>query len=144
KSISRRMAMLLHQILTAIGVLLGVALSYFSSSYSLLLIFIVILGLLWFYSASYKRQFPVCNLVVALVAGLAVMLVGFVDVAVLRQQYYSLVVNTGIAEQIYAWTGGFALFSFLLTWIREVIKDMEDLEGDREMECRTMPIIWGI
>lgn len=144
KSISRRMAMLLHQILTVIGVLLGVALSYFTKSYSLLLIFIVIPGLLWFYSASYKRQFVVGNVVVALVAGLTVFLVGVVEVAVLRQQYYSQVVNTGIAEQIYAWTGGFALFSFLLTWIREVIKDMEDIEGDREMECRTMPIIWGI
>lgn len=144
KSISRRMAMLLHQILTFIGVLLGVLLSYFLKSYSLLLIFIVIPGLLWFYSASYKRQFMVGNIVVALIAGLTVLLVGMVEVAVLRQQYYSSVVNTGIAGQIYAWTGGFALFSFMLTWIREVIKDMEDLEGDREMECRTMPIIWGI
>ena len=22
-------------------------------------------------------------------------------------------------------------------------KDIEDVEGDREMECRTMPIVWG-
>lgn len=138
------MAMLLHQILTAIGVLLGIALSYFTKSYSLLLIFIVIPGLLWFYSASYKRQFMVGNVVVALVAGLTILLVGIVEVAVLRQYHYAQIVNTGIAEQIYAWTSGFALFSFLLTWIREAIKDMEDLEGDREMECRTMPIIWGI
>lgn len=144
KSISRRKAMLLHQILTVIGVLLGILLSYYSKSYSLLLVFIVIPGLLWFYSASYKRQFMVGNVVVALVAGLTVFMVGIVEVAILRQYYFSLVANTGIAEQIFAWTGGFALFSFLLTWIREVIKDMEDLEGDREMECRTMPIIWGV
>jgi 4-hydroxybenzoate polyprenyltransferase len=30
-----------------------------------------------------------------------------------------------------------------LTWAREVVKDIEDIEGDREMECRTMPIVWG-
>ena len=26
----------------------------------------------------------------------------------------------------------------------ESVKDIEDVEGDREMECRTVPIVWGI
>jgi 4-hydroxybenzoate polyprenyltransferase len=41
------------------------------------------------------------------------------------------------------WLGGFALFAFLLTWIREIIKDIQDQMGDRELECHTMPVIWG-
>jgi 4-hydroxybenzoate polyprenyltransferase len=38
----------------------------------------------------------------------------------------------------------YAAFAFVLTIIREAIKDMEDLEGDRKEGCRTMPIVWGI
>ena len=36
------------------------------------------------------------------------------------------------------------LFAFLMTLLREMVKDIEDIEGDREMECRTMPIVWGV
>ena len=35
------------------------------------------------------------------------------------------------------------MFAFLLTWIREIIKDMQDQMGDRELECHTLPIVWG-
>ena len=31
-----------------------------------------------------------------------------------------------------------------MTLIREVVKDMEDMEGDRKYECNTMPIAWGV
>ena len=48
-----------------------------------------------------------------------------------------------IRDSIYIWCGGFALFAFLLTWIREIIKDLQDQMGDRELECHTMPIVWG-
>ena len=38
----------------------------------------------------------------------------------------------------------YAGFAFIISLIREAIKDMEDIEGDRKYGCRTMPIIWGI
>ena len=37
--------------------------------------------------------------------------------------------------------GGFA---FIISLIREVVKDMEDIEGDIRYNCNTMPIAWGI
>ena len=51
-----------------------------------------------------------------------------------------MMLNPAIYRDLFAWAGGFAPFSFLLTWIREIIKDMEDIYGDREMECRTLPL----
>jgi 4-hydroxybenzoate polyprenyltransferase len=48
-----------------------------------------------------------------------------------------------VIRVIYTWLGGFALMIFLYTWIREVIKDLQDQMGDRELECRTMPIRLG-
>jgi 4-hydroxybenzoate polyprenyltransferase len=38
----------------------------------------------------------------------------------------------------------YASFSFIISVIREVIKDMEDIDGDRKNGCRTMPIVWGL
>ena len=48
------------------------------------------------------------------------------------------------ALSAYVWLSGFALFAFLIPLIREMVKDIEDINGDCEMECRTMPIVWGI
>lgn len=144
QSVSRHAAMLIHQVLTGFGVLCGLLLAYFGRSFTLAFVFIVVPGLLWFYSASYKRQFIIGNLVIAFVAALSVLVVGITQLAFLQKEYGKLIFETPIPSQIYSWIGGFALFSFLSTWIREIIKDMEDEKGDREMECRTMPIKWGI
>ncbi|HEY5593311.1 MAG TPA: geranylgeranylglycerol-phosphate geranylgeranyltransferase, partial [Paludibacter sp.] len=142
--ISRHTAMALHQVLTGLGVFCGLLLAYFAHSFTLAFIFIVVPGLLWFYSASYKRQFLIGNLVVSFIAALVVLVVGIAQLAFLQKEFGQLIFETPIPKQFYAWIGGFALFSFLCTWIREIIKDMEDEKGDREMECRTMPIKWGI
>lgn len=143
KVISKQTAMLTHQILTFFGMLLGLLLAWILKSFTLAFIAIVIPGLLWFYSASYKRQLIIGNLVVAFIAGLTVLVVGITEIAFLQKKFGNLIFETPIPAQIYAWTGGFAIFSFLLTWIREIIKDLEDEYGDRELECRTMPIVWG-
>jgi 4-hydroxybenzoate polyprenyltransferase len=37
----------------------------------------------------------------------------------------------------------YASFAFIISLIREVIKDMEDIEGDAQAGCKTMPIVWG-
>jgi len=141
--ISRHTAMALHQVLTGLGVFCGLLLAYFAHSFTLAFIFIVVPGLLWFYSASYKRQFMIGNLVVSFIAALAVLVVGIAQLAFLQKEFGQLIFETPIPKQFYGWIGGFALFSFLCTWIREIIKDLEDEKGDREMECRTMPIKWG-
>ncbi len=38
----------------------------------------------------------------------------------------------------------YAGFAFVISLIREVIKDMEDMEGDAKYGCKTMPVVWGI
>ena len=142
--ISKKMAMTLHQVLTAIGILAGLSLAYLAASPTLAFIFIVIPGLLWFYSASYKRQFMIGNLAVAFMAAMSVLVVAITEMAFLKKEYGDLLYETPIPGQVYGWLGGFALFSFLTTWMREIIKDIQDEAGDREMECRTMPIKWGV
>ncbi len=142
--ISRQNAMIIHQILTGIGVLCGLLLAFFVRSFTVGFIFIVISGLLWFYSASYKRQFITGNIVVAFMAAMSILVIGITQIADLQVEYGKLIYETPIPNQIYSWMGGFAVFAFLCTWIREIIKDIEDEKGDREMECHTMPIRWGV
>jgi 4-hydroxybenzoate polyprenyltransferase len=38
----------------------------------------------------------------------------------------------------------YAGFAFVISLIREVVKDMEDMEGDKKYGCKTIPIAWGI
>ena len=143
ETISKQQAMLLHQVLTGIGVVCGLVLAYLVQSFTVAFLFLVIPGLLWFYSASYKRQFLTGNLVVALNAGLSVLVVAIVAIADLNSEFADLIFRTTIPAEIYTWVGGFAVFAFAFTLIREIVKDLQDVEGDREMECRTMAIVWG-
>lgn len=144
KYFSRQSAMIMHQWFTALGVMCGLLLAYFTRSISLVFIFIIVPGLLWFYSASYKRQFLIGNLVVAFIAALTILVVGISELSLLSKHYGQLIYATAIPSDIYSWIGSFSIFAFITTLIREIIKDIQDEKGDREMECRTIIIKWGI
>lgn len=143
RSLTKQTAMLCHQIMTALGALTGIAVAIVLRSWSLTLIFIFVPGLLWFYSSSYKRQFVIGNLIVAFVAALVPLTIAIANADYLNQRFGELLHYTTIVRDLYLWIGGFALFAFLTTLIREILKDMQDQEGDRELECHTLPIRIG-
>lgn len=116
-------------ILMALGIAAGAVVAVWAKSWTIGFIFPIVAGLLWFYSASYKRQFLIGNLIVAFVAALVPMLI------LLIHMPYS-----GIWLPVF---GAYALFAFLLTLIREIIKDLQDQVGDREFECHSLPIVLG-
>jgi 4-hydroxybenzoate polyprenyltransferase len=41
------------------------------------------------------------------------------------------------------WVIGFSIFAFISTLIREIIKDMEDYEGDKKYACNTLSVVYG-
>lgn len=143
RSISKPAAMRLSMILSGIGIACGIAVAVVLKSLTIGILFVLIPGLLWFYSSSYKRLFMIGNLIIALLAGVTPIVVAMTNVAVLQLHYETILPYTTLVHDIYAWLGGFALFAFLLTWIREIIKDMQDQMGDRELECHSMPVVWG-
>ena len=141
RSISKPAAMRLSMILSGIGIACGIAVAVVLKSLTIGILFVLIPGLLWFYSSSYKRLFMIGNLIIALLAGVTPIVVAMTNVAVLQLRYETILPYTTLVHDIYAWLGGFALFAFLLTWIREIIKDMQDQMGDRELECHSMPVV---
>ena len=143
RSVSKPAAMRISIGLSGFGVICGLIVAGLLHSLTIAILFILIPGLLWFYSSSYKRLFMVGNLIIALLAGVTPMIVAMANVAILQLRYETIIPFTTLPHDLYAWLGGFALFAFLLTWIREIVKDLQDQMGDRELECHSMPVVWG-
>ena len=143
RSVSKPAAMRLSIALSGTGIACGIAAAVLLRSLTLGILFVIIPGLLWFYSSSYKRLFLIGNLIIALLAGLTPLIVAMANVAQLELLYASILPYMSLPHDLYCWLGGFGLFAFLLTWIREIVKDLQDQMGDRELECHSMPIVWG-
>ena len=73
-TIPKEEVMKIYQGLTIAGIALGIYLSYAIHSITLGFIYIVVPGMLWFYSSSYKRMLIVGNLIVALCSALVPLL----------------------------------------------------------------------
>ena len=142
--IERRQAMMLHNIFNIAGVALGFYISWKSGYFLAGMLFLVVSGLLYFYSASYKRQFLLGNIVVAVLTGMVPLLVGFYEWPALYRYYSVNAVNPPDFDFIFYWIGGFAFFAFLTTLTREIIKDIEDFEGDVAYGRNTLPVVLGI
>jgi 4-hydroxybenzoate polyprenyltransferase len=142
--ISRRKAMMFHSVFNIAGVAGGFYISARSGYFLLGIIFLIVSGLLYFYSASYKRQFLVGNMIVALLTAMVPFLVIIYEWPALNK-YYS-VFDGGMHNLsfLFYWIGGFALFAFITTLTREIIKDIEDFEGDLAFGRHTMPVVLGI
>ncbi|MBL7863449.1 MAG: geranylgeranylglycerol-phosphate geranylgeranyltransferase [Cyclobacteriaceae bacterium] len=121
KILSRRFVLLLHTVCSVSGVMIGFVLDWRIGIVNFLSAFF-----LWWYSNALKRLPFSGNFIVALLTGMAVIVVNML---------YPPMVAV-------AWV--YALFAFFMTLIREIIKDMEDLKGDDTFGCKTLPIIWGI
>lgn len=141
--ISKENAMRLSIGLSGVGMICGLVAAWLLRSSTIAILFAIIPGLLWFYSSSYKRLLIVGNVTIALLSALSPMMIAIANVAQLQLKYSTILPYTTLEHDIYAWVGGFSLFAFLLTWIREIVKDLQDQMGDRELECHSMPIVWG-
>lgn len=143
QTISKDEAMWAYRIATGIGVVLGLVASWIVRSWALAVIFVFVPGLLWFYSSAYKRQFLLGNLIIALSAALPPLLLAIANVGWMDRHFAIIMPYLTWSKDIFYWMSGFALFAFLLTWIREIVKDLQDQAGDRELECHTLPIVLG-
>lgn len=143
-TITRRQAMMFHNILNVLGVIGGTYVSARIGYIWLGIFFVLISGLLYFYSATYKRQFLIGNIIVAMLVAMVPMMVVIYDAAPIYVHYSQIVTDFPGVAVLFYWVGGFALFAFLTTLIREIIKDMEDCEGDRETGRKTIPVVSGL
>jgi 4-hydroxybenzoate polyprenyltransferase len=141
--IPRRRAMMWHNVLNIAGVAAGFYISWKAGYFWMGTLFLIVSGLLYFYSASYKRQFLVGNIIVALLTAMVPILVVIFEWPALYRYYAVNSVTPPHLSIIFYWVGGFAIFAFLTTLTREIIKDIEDFEGDMAYGRNTIPVVTG-
>jgi 4-hydroxybenzoate polyprenyltransferase len=145
KKLNRRWAIKLHILLNTLGIGLGTYISFYIGIPILALVFVFITGILWFYSTTYKRQFLIGNIIVAVLTALVPLMVILFEIPLLNKAYGPLLESLNADFfHIIMWVSAFALFAFLLSMIREIIKDVEDFEGDSAYGRQTMPIVLGV
>lgn len=142
--IPRRQAMMWHNLFNIAGVSAGFYISWKEGYIWLGALFLVVSGLLYFYSASYKRQFLIGNIIVAILTAMVPLLVVFYEWPPLYKYYTINAITLPKINLIFYWVGGFALFAFLTTLTREIIKDIEDFEGDVAYGRNTVPVVIGV
>jgi 4-hydroxybenzoate polyprenyltransferase len=142
KLIYPRHAMAYHLIFTISGIIMGAWVAYRTELFFLSVIFIMVSGLLWFYSTTYKRELLLGNIIVSLMIGMVAFLVLVFELPLLARAYGSDI--SPLVRTLITWVSGFSLFAFLLNLIREIVKDAEDFEGDQAFGKNTIPVVWGM
>ncbi|MEO7310699.1 MAG: geranylgeranylglycerol-phosphate geranylgeranyltransferase [Chitinophagaceae bacterium] len=145
--IHRRWAIFWHMFLSMTGVVLSFIVSFSLSDGYFVIGFINFLCviILWLYSTTYKRKILVGNILISLLTAWTVLVIYAAeiphlwDAAAGSQLRYQAALTKLL--RVAALYGGFA---FVISLVREVVKDLEDMEGDRKEGCRTMPIVWGV
>jgi len=136
--------MLWHSVFNIAGVAAGCYVSARAGYVWMGILFLLVSGLLYFYSASYKRQFLIGNIIVSILTAMVPLLVILYEWSAVYRYYAVNAISMPRLDFLIFWIGGFALFAFLTTLAREIIKDIEDFEGDKAYGRNTIPVVTGI
>lgn len=136
-------ARILYFLLNILGVSIGAYLSFKIGQYQFSLIFLLTAFLLFSYSQKYKRSPFIGNFVVAILSSLTLFLVWLFEFFALRLEPNMFVDLKDAIPLVNKYILAYVAFAFLVSLIREIIKDIEDREGDEAAKCKTLPIIIG-
>ena len=124
-----------YKITNALGLILGIALCLNVEKPSYSFIFIATALLLYYYSKKLKSLPIIGNIVVSFLIAICVLILPFFDIDFsIKSSSQNLV--TGIIKIL-------AFFAFSLNLIRELVKDIEDVNGDYILKMKTLPILIG-
>jgi 4-hydroxybenzoate polyprenyltransferase len=140
KVIHRRWAIAWHFMLSGAGIILTVLALPFLRHWYLILANVFCVVLLWFYSTNFKKSLLTGNIVISLLTAWTILIIFFSKFN-LDDAFGAGAMNH---SKFFRMTILYAGFAFIISLIREAIKDMEDMPGDAKYGCRTMPIVWGV
>jgi len=120
-----------------LGSLLAIWLTVLNQSLIPAILLLTALLVTWWYAMRLKKSFVWGNVAVCMMSA------GTIAMAWIIENQYSQTpdqpfrIITGIITAI-------SIIALLLSFAREIIKDIEDIEGDRLINCRSLPIVKGI
>lgn len=132
KRLKKRWAIIIHWGFNVIAVVISIWLGLKLNSWFFLFIHLFSSVLLWSYSVYIKKMLFWSNITIAFLVGLIpVISWGFMH-------------TLGAPLQRLFVIGLFSAFAFLVNLSREIIKDIQDIEGDQLVHVRSIPIVWGL
>lgn len=160
KYIKRRWAIVIHWGFNFIAFTIACYLSWEHQTFMYVFIHLVYINLLWVYSTSLKRKFFIGNLTIAALTGFIPVFVSLYFLNVFHfgytdKSWYDVIANAisdylsfnpseeQLGKLILNFGLGMGLFAFLSNLAREIVKDMEDVQGDLLLKARTLPIALG-
>lgn len=138
KKVSEKTAYNLFIVLNVIGILIGFYLSHLVGRSGFFAIFVIISALLYVYATYLKQTLLIGNIVVSLLVAMSILIVGVFELipAITPQNQPTQLFFFKILLD-------YALFAFLINLVRELAKDLEDIDGDHKAGMNTLPIAIG-
>jgi 4-hydroxybenzoate polyprenyltransferase len=140
-AVSRRWAIFWHLAFSLLGLFFTVLALPPSLFWYLILANLLSILLLWLYSTNFKKQLLIGNVIISILTSWVILILFFSKTPLSVDN----IISADHKEiRLFRLTMLYAGFAFIISLIREVLKDMEDRIGDARYGCRTMPIVWGL
>lgn len=137
--ISEERAYYFYAALNVTGVAVGFYLSNVIERPGFAAIFILIAATLYFYATSLKQMMIIGNVVVAIALALSVLIVVVFDIFPATYEG-----NRQLMMNVSSVLLDYAIFAFVINLLREMVKDLEDVNGDYNQGMNTLPIALGV
>jgi len=140
-AVSRRWAIFWHLAFSLLGLFFTVLALPPSLFWYLILANLLSILLLWLYSTNFKKQLLIGNVIISILTSWVILILFFSKIPLSVDN----IISADHKEiRLFRLTMLYAGFAFIISLIREVLKDMEDRVGDARYGCKTMPIVWGL
>jgi len=145
KLVKRRWAIVWHLLFSFTGLLISGYVSLLYHNWWLIVGNTFSVMLLWLYSTTFKKKLLIGNIIIAALSSWVIVVMYLFMLSPINMIHLFDVPGFQIKTKILLkWTILYSGFAFIVTIIREVVKDMEDRIGDATFNCETIPIKWGV
>ena len=144
KVFKRRQAIFLHLLMSSAGLALSLHISMQLGIHVIWLGNLLCIVSLWFYSAIFKKKALSGNVIVSVLTAWVIGVVYFfAGGKFLSPDAFTPVAKMLDLRKLFFYSLLYSAFAFIISLIREVVKDMEDAFGDEAQGCKTIPLQWG-
>ena len=134
KFLKSRDAIIIYMMFNCLAIVLSIFLCMKIEQEIYILVFLLIIYCLWLYSKKLKKYKTIGNILIAFFISLSILnvpLFSYKNILSDDRFFVFLIISI------------FSVLAFLINVKREIIKDIEDIEGDKMHKVKSLPIIFG-
>ncbi|MDC3153943.1 UbiA family prenyltransferase [Bacteroidota bacterium] len=134
KFLKSRDAIIIYMMFNCLAIVLSIFLCMKIEQEIYILVFLLIIYCLWLYSKKLKKYKTIGNILIAFFISLSILnvpLFSYKNILSDDRFFVFLIISI------------FSVLAFLINVKREIIKDIEDIEGDKIHKVKSLPIIFG-